>query len=231
MDKNAEKQVADENELAANSNIDDVVNEVVSDVAEPSPVMENETLSEGRTESEPAVVSMPRQENAVKGKRGRKPLPRDASGKIVRDPSQRPKLEGLKQSATQSQAAPLDPGIEPAAEVATMLINTSGMMLAGEEGAMLPQEQMLAKSGFVAYFKAKGIDNVPPWVLLTGALTPYYMRLLTQTPAKSTVATACRRAWFGIKEFFIKRKNARSNHRHNHERENNAGTENGSASS
>ena len=142
----------------------------------------------------------------VKRKRGRPPK----TDKAKDDPStprERPIINGADQRP-QPGAVADDPAIAPCAEILTMLTNASGMVLAqGDAGAMTKDEQMLVRGGYVAYLRAKGVTNVPPWVILAGALSPYYLRIITTTPAKTTVASGLRKAWFGVKEFFISRKN------------------------
>lgn len=193
-------------------NLESVINDVVSDVAEPSPVADMpiaEAAAGGSAVSTQAAISV----EPEKKKRGR---PRkDGSQSPPKTEQPRPKIIGVQAPISPEQAA-----IEPCAEICVMMVNSSGMLLGGEAGAMNQNEALLAKSGFVAYFKAKGVQNVPPWVVLAGALAPYYLRVITTTPAKTTVASGTRRIWFGLKEWFKGRKNARSNRGNDTKREN-----------
>lgn len=199
-------------ESDAEKTLDNVLNDVAADVVPPSPVADIGGASSfsGRAGDDvpPISVSVPPE----KGKRGRKPKPRDEHGNIIKDGEEvkpRPKLVGVTAGAGQTVNHDTA-AIDPAAEVAVMLVNTSGMMLGGEAGAMKEQEALLAKQGFVAYFKAKGVNNVPPWVILAGALSPYYLRVITTTPAKPKISSFFGKLGAYIKGFFKGRKNARS---------------------
>ncbi len=224
------------------ASVDAILNEVVSDVVLPSAVadMPQENIAgaaggEGVTgrspesSAAPAMFSgLPKNENInIKPEtRGRKKKPRDANGKIIQDePKVKPAVEGLGKTVNHEQAA-----IDPAAEVAVMMVNVSGMMLAGEEGRMKQEEAMLAKGGFVAYFKAKGVSNVPPWVVLAGALAPYYMRVFNEKPARSKIKTLAEKAYFGFSRLFGRVKDARFNSRDNNVRQNDTGEKAGKES-
>lgn len=214
--------------------VENILDDVVSDVNLPSAVadMPQENIAgaagseaAGRSPNSPAAPAMfsqlPNNNINIKPEtRGRKKAPRDANGKIIRDnePKQKPVVEGLGKTVNHEQAA-----IDPAAEVAVMIVNVSGQMLAGAEGRMTQDEALLAKGGFVAYFKARGVSNVPPWVVLAGALTPYYMRVFNEKPARSKIKTLTEKAYFGFSRMFGRVKDgARFNSRDNNERKNNA---------
>jgi hypothetical protein len=214
------------------ASVDAILDEVVSDVTLPSAVadMPQENIAgvagsngvTGRSPELPATPAMfsqlPNNNINVKPEtRGRKKKPRDANGKIIQDGEAKPKpaVEGLGKTVHHETAA-----IDPAAEVAVMMVNVSGQMLAGAEGKMTQDEAMLAKGGFVAYFKAKGVSNVPPWVVLAGALAPYYMRVFNEKPARSKIKTLAEKAYFGFSRIFGRVKDARFNSRDNNVRQN-----------
>lgn len=165
-------------------------------------------------------------ESAKPAKRGRGRPPK---AKIYDSASPRPEIKGRSKSkvaacedVVASQAPAIEPsnaGIEPAAQMCVLAVQASGMMLGGEEAAMRENEIILAKSGFVGYFQAKGVENVPAWVVLAGGLAPYYIRILTTTPARSTVPSLFRKGWFGIKEFWRKKRDARVNRRYDGQRQ------------
>lgn len=204
--------------------LNELLDEVVTEVSSPSVNIESSpaiTGSTGQGGDNPPLTPLGSQpDNAtVQAKRGR--------GRPKKTENiQKPKLNGIEQNRTTEQFSTIPPvntdiaGIEPCAQVCVSMIGMSGMMLGGEQAAMTQAEQALAKDGFVAYFKAKGIHNVPAWVLVLGAVSPYYTRIIATTPAKHTVSTLFGRMSFGIKEFFRKRKNARSNRRNDIQREN-----------
>lgn len=215
-------EIEEQNVEAAESSLDHVIGEVVSDVAPPSPVadMNNEAAAKAEIA---AASTTPTASGVVKRGRGR---PRKDGGVSASSPNQsgatrpRPEIKGIKPSYD------VDPGIEPCADLCTMMVNTSGMVLGGEKAVMLPIEREMCKSGFVAYFKAKGIDNVPPWVLLLGAVSPYYLRIMADTPAKTKIIGVVANLWYGAKNFFSrKRKNARFNSGNDTKRENNTSEE------
>lgn len=198
------------------SELDEILSDVIKDTHAPSPVADMQ-------QPEP-VVGQPQAQTPKQ--RGRRPLPRDANGNIIRDGAKpQPQIIGVQ--------APIDPAnaaIEPCAELAVMLVNTSGMMLGGENGAMQQNEALLAKSGFVSYFKAKGVENVPAWVVLAGALAPYYLRVITTTPAKSKISSFFERTYLNIRDFIVRKKNARFNRRDNNVGKDNTSTQVGEQS-
>lgn len=205
--------------------LESVLQETVTEVSPASPIAD---MPQPETQPETQPLTQPETQPV---KRGRKKLPRDAEGNIIRPDGStykpRPTLNGISQAAVIQQ----DAGIEPAAEVAVALVGMSGIALGGEQAIMQEQEKLLAKSGFVAYFKAKGIDNIPPWVILAGGLAPYYMRVLTATPAKSVVVRASEKMYIGIRNLFSRKsKNARSNSRDDTQRENDTSAETGEKS-
>lgn len=230
-----ENEIIEENETASKSSIDDVVADVIADVSPPSPIADMPEAVNGNADRTAPLTASPMPESvtvapaAPKRGRGR---PRKEGGLHNANPSaatSRPKIDGVK-STVSPAINPDTAAIEPCAEMCVMMVNTSGMMLGGELAAMTKEEIALSKSGFVSYFRAKGVNNVPPWVVLAGSLTPYYLRILTTTPAKTTVSTVVGRAWFAIKEKWKARKNARSYSRHNPKRENDTRTETSEAS-
>jgi hypothetical protein len=75
-----------------------------------------------------------------------------------------------------------------AAQGATMLVQTSGMMLAGEEGKMDRDERANVEESFDRYFEAKGISDFPPGIALGLALGGYYVRVLTTEAARPRVS-------------------------------------------
>lgn len=197
------------------TNIDSLINDVVSDVAPPSPIADMDVgISDGKPEVSTSIPASNSTEAPAKKKRGR------PAGTTVR-----PKIEGV-QNHQSTVTPPVDinnAGIEPCAELCVMLVNTSGMAMGGEAAAMRNEEIMLAKNGFVAYFKQKGVENVPAWVVLTGALAPYYLRVITTTPAKTTVSNFMGRAVLRIKEIWKGRKDARINRRNDIKRKDDSG--------
>lgn len=219
-------QTENQNKIASEStasDLDSVLSESANDV--PPHVSESATIPNAVPPADrTGGAALPGSGDAVAapGKRGRgRPRKSGVDTPPNGAATSRPKLNGVTPPVNSADAA-----IEPCAEILVMMTNASGMMLAqGEAGAMSRDEAILAKHGYVAYLKAKGVENVPAWVILAGSLCPYYLRIITTTPAKTTVATGMRRAWFGIKEFFINRKakkNAYSNSGDDIKRENNS---------
>lgn len=70
---------------------------------------------------------------------------------------------------------------------ATNLIQTSGMLIAGRDGKMSPEEFETVEDGFNRYFEAKGISDFPPGIALGLALGAYYVRTLTTEKAAPKV--------------------------------------------
>lgn len=181
--------------------LDNIITDTVAEVPEPSPIADMQDNIEKPVEEVKETVK----------KRGRP--------KKVKNESFKEDIKGL-----DTQLPPVDnstAGIEPCAEIAVAMVNMSGMFLGGEQAVMHKNEMILAKNGFVAYFTAKGIDNVPAWVVLAGALTPYYLRVLTTTPAKTNVSNFGGRLILRVKEMFKGKKYARSNSRDYNVGENN----------
>lgn len=216
-------------ELKTENNLDSILENSANDIppiVEINSINMNTLASADRTEAD--VLSG----SAVfpdKKKRGRPKKP-DLNNPVKSATTPRPILSGIQNNINPAINSN-DAAIEPCAEILVMMTNASGMVLAqSDAGAMTKDEAMLAKSGYVAYLKTKGVDNVPAWVILAGSLCPYYLRIITTTPAKTTVASGLRKGWFGIKEFFISRKNkknAQFNSRDDFKRENNTGEETG----
>lgn len=207
--------MANENKKLDIGNLDDVLEKTVGDVVPPSPVAD---MPQASVASAGAAVG-----NA--GLQPEAPAPAAQAKKRGRPPKEKP-LEGMQRPIIKGAPIAQNPvnidtaGIEPCAELGVMLVNASGMALGGELAAMQQVEAKLAKDGFVSYFKAKGVHNVPAWVVLAGSLAPYYMRVLTQTPAKTTVSTIFGRISLRAKEIWKAKKNARFNSGNNVKREN-----------
>lgn len=210
-------------------NLQDVLNTVVSEVAPPSPVADMPAAPSQQPQAASSAPPSP----AAPGKRGRPALTPEqkaqrkaerANGAFVKKETDRPTLNGIPHITPSPLAG--QEGIEPCAQIATSMVAFSGMALGGEAAVMMANEQILIKDGFVAYFKAKGINNVPAWVVLAGALAPYYMRVFTTTPAKTKAALFVEKATFGVKHLFGKMRNARANRRNDTKRENNGSEEN-----
>lgn len=204
--------------------LSDILNAVVADVSQPSPIADMPQQSS----PQPAAPTIkPQQPANGSGKRGRPALTPEekairkqarANGSFVKAETAKPTLNGIPHITPSPMAG--QEGIEPCAQIATSMVAFSGMAMGGELAAMRPEEMLLVKDGFVSYFRAKGVNNVPPWVILCGAMAPYYMRVFTQTPAKGKAALFMQKAGFGIKHIFGKLRNARSNRRDNNERKN-----------
>lgn len=62
---------------------------------------------------------------------------------------------------------------------ATMLVETSGRLIAGDDGKMSPDEFSNIQHNFDRYFETKGITDFPPGISLGLALGGYYIRTLT----------------------------------------------------
>lgn len=196
--------------------LDNVLDSVVSDVSPPSPVADlpQTIVSSAVPPSTIGGAGGTAPETPKKRGRPRK-NPVDEKPQVKPETIERPKIAGVSPPVNPAQAT-----IEPCAELCVMIVNTSGMILGGEHAAMNENERLLAKHGFVGYFQAKGINNPPPWVLLLGALSPYYLRVVTQTPAKSKISTGIGRFWTGIKAYFKGYKDARTHSRNDIIREN-----------
>jgi hypothetical protein len=199
--------------------LDELLDEVVMDFSPPSDLSDILIVDDFSIPPPPPPHAAEKTE-----KRGRKPKPRDEHGNIIGGKEKpRPILAGVGQTVPHDGAA-----IDPAAEVAVMMVNASGMMLGGADAAMRHEEVILAKQGFVSYFKAKGVDSIPPWVVLAGALCPYYLRVITATPAKPKITSIFSKLGAYLKGFFAGRKGSKSayfNSRADYERQNNASTE------
>jgi hypothetical protein len=207
-------------ETASQTTVEAVIDDALADrPADISPL----ALDSGMTAESGAASGEPQNDSPEVPKRGR-----GRPKKQKQFSGERPEINGRPrakpEAARASEAPAIDPeqaGIEPAAQLCVMMVNSSGMMLGGEEAAMREHEIELSKNAFVAYFQAKGIDAIPAWAILAGGLCPYYMRVLTQTPARSTVPSLFRKAWFGVKEFWRKKRDARANRWNDRQRENN----------
>lgn len=91
-----------------------------------------------------------------------------------------------------------------AAKGATMLIQTSGMIVAGEEGKMQPDEFAHIEENFNRYFELKGIADFPPGIALGLSLGMYYMRTLTAEKSRPKVGLVM--AWVKSRLSFFKKK-------------------------
>lgn len=85
-----------------------------------------------------------------------------------------------------------------AAKYACQLVQTSGYMLAGEDGKMDKDEQLTVEDAFSRYFEAKGVVDFPPGIALALALGGYYARRLATEKAQPKVYLAI----YGIKNIF-----------------------------
>lgn len=208
--------------------LDNVLNTVTADVPEASPIADRPAPEVPTPAQDPAPMG------ATTGKRGRgrpKLTPEERAARKAQKAHEkndakrnefisRPQINGLPGGAIPPSPVPGTEGIEPAAMVAVSMINFSGMAMGGQEAAMLPEEALLCKDGFITYFKAKGLKDIPPSLMLLGAIAPYYMRILSSTPAKGKFSLMLDKGIFGIKHLFKRAKNARSNRRHDNVREN-----------
>lgn len=91
-----------------------------------------------------------------------------------------------------------------AAKGATMLVQNSGMMIAGGEGKMGRDEFSNVEENFDRYFEATGIKDFPPGIALGLALGGYYIRVLTAETARPRVSVAV--AWLKSKMTIFRRK-------------------------
>lgn len=231
MHEKDEEQEAGTTGLLNQSELTETLEDVVTDVSGPSAVADQPAQLRGHDspieQGEGVVHGTP-----PKRRPGR-PRKNESAGSTAK--KSRPKIDGINQqeeinASTATFPQGDDAGIEPCAQICTMMVQASGMILGGEEAKMREEEILLTKNGFVGYFRAKGIQNIPPSMMLLGALSPYYLRIIATTPASSKLTGFFGRAWFGIKEFFRKRKNARSNSWNNSKRENDISAEAGKES-
>lgn len=91
-----------------------------------------------------------------------------------------------------------------AAACATVLVQTTGMMVAGDEGKMSGDEFSTIEMNFDRYFEAKGISDFPPGVALAIGLGGYYFRTLTAEKARPKMALFF--TWAKSKLFFLKKR-------------------------
>jgi len=193
----ANDEVIQQNLEATTAKLSDVVSATVKDAPPAS-----ETIPEQDIAPQPEP-----QEKPKKRGRGRPRKTDNVQTKPTLAPAREP-LAGVAQAPSKQDAS-----IKACAEMSVMMVNTTGLVLAGgEDGMMTQDEKTLATGGFEAYFHAKGVDNIPAWVILAGSLTPYYMRVMMTPSAKTKVATGVVRVWMGIKNLFKRgKKNARPN--------------------
>lgn len=214
------------------NSLDATLDMVVNDVSEPSPIADR-----GAEEPvAPVADTVSYEQNTSRGGRPRKPdhllktKRRERKQSAKREPlhgienapqgvSDEPaRVESKKELSDddKKQAA-----IEASANVAVFFVNGSGEFLAGNEGTMTEREIAQAQVGFEKYFTIKGIDSVPPWIILAGALTPYYMRVLSKQPARNKIVEIFSDTKYLVKKLFGKLRNARSNRRNDAKREDN----------
>jgi hypothetical protein len=206
--------------MSNTQDVDSVVNAVFQDLPQPSPVADMPQEDDDNT---PPPVDVAPAADAPK-KRGRPRKNPLIGGEIPK--TARPKLDGVKEKIldTTSPAQATAPEIDAAAHTATMLVAMSGLALGGQDAAMTQNESVYIFGGMSAYFKAKGINDVPAWVILAGALVPYYSRVLSTPPAKSKVITIFGAVGRGIKNLWKRargKNDTRAYSRYNDERENN----------
>jgi hypothetical protein len=97
----------------------------------------------------------------------------------------------------QPSAAEDDAQRANAALGATMLIQTTGMMIAGSDGEMKRDEFSNVQQNFDRYFLSKGIKDFPPGISLGLALGGYYIRLAATEAARPKISMFS--AWVKIK--------------------------------
>ncbi len=119
-------------------------------------------------------------------------IPDDASGDNPDAPPPAPEAE-----AVQRRNAALG---------ATALVQTSGMLMAGEGGKMTKDEFSNVAENFDRYFAIKGISDFPPGISLGIALGGYYIRTLTAEKARPRVGLFM--AWVRNKIAGLRRKPA-----------------------
>lgn len=213
--------------------IDDVLNTVTGDVPEPSPIADRSPEAPIAPEAKTDPAPMGASETGKRGRGRPKLTPEEKAAKKAQrayekndgrknDFISKPQINGVHTGAIPPNPVSGAEGIEPAAMVAVSMINFSGMALGGKDAAMLPEEALLAKDGFVTYFKAKGLKDIPPSMMLLGAIAPYYLRIFTSTPAKGKLSLLMDKGIFGIKHLFKRVKNARADRRDNNERQDNS---------
>lgn len=71
---------------------------------------------------------------------------------------------------------------------ATAVVQTTGMMLAGQDGKMPQDEFSTMQENFEKYFEAKGISDFPPGIALGLTLSCYYTRILLTEKTRPKVA-------------------------------------------
>lgn len=91
-----------------------------------------------------------------------------------------------------------------AAAGATVLVQTSGMLIAGEDGKMNRDEFSNVHENFDKFFEAKGISDFPPSIALGIALGGYYIRVMLAEKSRPKIALFS--AWIKTKFSFFSRK-------------------------
>lgn len=141
---------------------------------------------------------------AQKRKRGRprKQKPVETQSHLGFDPAQENIAADQAQEAAEAQKILLQRA--NAAKGAALMVQTSGMIIAGDDGRMQPDEFSNVEENFNRYFEAKQIDDFPPGISLGLALGGYYVRILTIDKTRPKVARVF--DWFLSKFSFLKRK-------------------------
>lgn len=113
------------------------------------------------------------------------------------------------------------------AELTVNMIEQSGAVIAGNTAKMADIEKQNMIAVYNKYFESKGLKDIPIGLVLVLTTGQYYARVLTSEPAQPKVKGFAR--WIADKwGKFRKRKNtdARSDHRNDSERKDNASEEN-----
>lgn len=111
--------------------------------------------------------------------------------------------QGATVNPEQAEAAKSAADRDKAAYGATKLVETSGLMLAAEDGKMDKQEFSSVKECFYDYFEQKGIVDFPPGISLGLALGGYYARVLTAEKSRPKIAGLV--YWFKSKMSFLRK--------------------------
>jgi hypothetical protein len=192
------------------SALEKAINEVVKDQNPISDFIGAVPSETGVSEKkEKAIEAAPVSKNSKRG-RGRpkgtgKKQKRAAQKSFVPDDLS----SDIPQSAPPGENPPLDaPGVDTqrnnAALGATMLVETSGRLIAGDDGKMSQDEFSNIQQNFDRYFETKGITDFPPGISLGLALGGYYIRTLTTE--KSLPKVVLFWAWLKTKLSFRRKK-------------------------
>ncbi|MBS3913741.1 MAG: hypothetical protein KG003_04535 [Bacteroidetes bacterium] len=90
-----------------------------------------------------------------------------------------------------------------AAAGATVLIQTTGMMVSGEDGKMDKDEFSSMQENFDRYFEIKNISDFPPGISLGLSLGAYYVRVLTTEKTRPKISLFF--AWVKNKYYSLKK--------------------------